>query len=148
VQNQTPFQFDPARALGEMLAFQRKLSAGISTLRGMPEPEYANTPRELVYSEDKLRVWHFKGEQPPTAKTPMLIVYALVNTVWMTDLQADRSMVRNLLAGSRLMTTSTVTSIAAWMPFVIRAGWMRSTCWGSVRAVRFRSATPRCMRTR
>src|SRR3546814_14634607 len=30
-------------------------------------------------------------------KTPLLIVYALVNTVWMTDLQADRSMVRNLL---------------------------------------------------
>jgi hypothetical protein len=66
-------------------------------LRGMREPEYANTPRELVYSEDKLKVWHFKGEGKPTSKTPLLIVYALVNTVWMTDLQADRSMVRNLL---------------------------------------------------
>ena len=98
MQNNAPFQFDPAKALGEMLAFQRKLAAGLATLRGMPEPEYANTPRELVYSEDKLKVWHFKGDQPPTAKTPMLIVYALVNTVWMTDLQADRSMVRNLLA--------------------------------------------------
>lgn len=84
--------------MNEMLAFQRKLTAGMSTLRGTPEPEYANTPRELVYSEDKLKVWHFRGEGPPTAKTPMLIVYALVNTVWMTDLQPDRSMVRNLLA--------------------------------------------------
>jgi Poly(3-hydroxyalkanoate) synthetase len=53
-------------------------------LRGMREPEYANTPRELVYSEDKLKVWHFTGHGKTTAKTPLLIVYALVNTVWMT----------------------------------------------------------------
>jgi len=39
-----------------------------------------------------------RGERAPTAKTPTLIVYALVNTVWMTDLQPDRSLVRNLLA--------------------------------------------------
>jgi polyhydroxyalkanoate synthase len=38
-----------------------------------------------------------RGERPPTSKTPLLIVYALVNTVWMTDLQSDRSLVRNLL---------------------------------------------------
>jgi polyhydroxyalkanoate synthase len=39
-----------------------------------------------------------RGERPATSKTPLLIVYALVNTVWMTDLQSDRSLVRNLLA--------------------------------------------------
>ena len=93
----TPLRIDPAKALGDISTFQRKLAAGMGHLRGMQEPEYANTPRELVYSEDKLKVWHFTGRTKPTAKTPVLIVYALVNTVWMTDLQADRSMVRNLL---------------------------------------------------
>ena len=93
-----PFQFDPASLLAEISAFQQKFSAGLSNVRGMVEPEYANTPREAIYREDKLTVWHFKGDKAPTAKTPLLIVYALVNTAWMTDLQADRSLVRNLLA--------------------------------------------------
>jgi len=92
----TPLRIDPARALADINTFQRKLAAGMGHLRNMREPDYANTPRELVYSEDKLKVWHFTGTVP-TARTPLLIVYALVNTVWMTDLQADRSMVRNLL---------------------------------------------------
>jgi polyhydroxyalkanoate synthase len=90
-------RFDPAAMLGEITTFQRKLAAGMGHLRSMHEPEYANTPRELVYSEDKLKLWHFTGGKS-TARTPILIVYALVNTVWMTDLQSDRSMVRNLLA--------------------------------------------------
>ncbi|WP_266160841.1 class III poly(R)-hydroxyalkanoic acid synthase subunit PhaC [Dyella silvatica] len=93
-----PLSMDPAKILAEISGFQRKLAAGVGNLRGLREPEYANTPREAVYREDKLTVWHFKGSQAPTAKTPILIVYALVNTAWMTDLQADRSLVRNLLA--------------------------------------------------
>ncbi|PXV60764.1 polyhydroxyalkanoate synthase [Dyella jiangningensis] len=92
-----PLRLDPAALMGEISAFQRKLTAGMDNLKHQLEPEYANTPRELVYREDKLSVWRMKGQGKPTAKTPTLIVYALVNTVWMTDLQEDRSMVRNLL---------------------------------------------------
>jgi len=51
-----------------------------------------------VYREDKVVLYHFKGDKKPTAKTPIMIVYALVNRPFMTDLQADRSLVRNLLA--------------------------------------------------
>ena len=92
-----PLRLDPAALTGEIAAFQRKLAAGLGNLQHQLEPEYANTPREAVYREDKLTVWHMKGQGKPTAKTPTLIVYALVNTVWMTDLQEDRSLVRNLL---------------------------------------------------
>lgn len=94
---QPPLRLDPAALMGEIAAFQRKLAAGMDNLKHQLEPEYANTSRELVYREDKLSVWRMKGQGKPTAKTPTLIVYALVNTVWMTDLQEDRSMVRNLL---------------------------------------------------
>ncbi|MGN2252183.1 class III poly(R)-hydroxyalkanoic acid synthase subunit PhaC [Frateuria sp. GZRe12] len=88
---------DPARILDEITAFQRKLAAGAASLRGLTEPAYADTPREVVYREDKLTLWRMRGGRGPTSKTPLLIVYALVNTVWMTDLQSDRSLVRNLL---------------------------------------------------
>ncbi|KAF1008575.1 MAG: Poly(3-hydroxyalkanoate) polymerase subunit PhaC [Luteibacter sp.] len=93
-----PFHIDPERARAEMEAFRRKLEAGMETLRHVGPVELGATPREIVYTEDKLTLWHFKGEKAPTAKTPLLICYALVNTPWMVDLQEDRSMVRNLLA--------------------------------------------------
>ncbi|AHX12797.1 poly-beta-hydroxybutyrate polymerase [Dyella jiangningensis] len=92
-----PLRLDPAALTGEIAAFQRKLAAGLGNLKHQREPDYANTPRDAVYREDKLTVWHMKGQGKPTTKTPTLIVYALVNTVWMTDLQEDRSLVRNLL---------------------------------------------------
>ena len=95
---QIPLHIDPQQAFNEIAAFQRKLAAGMQNLRGLSEQEYANTPREAIYREDKLTVWHMKGNTKPAAKVPTLIVYALVNTVWMTDLQDDRSLVRNLLA--------------------------------------------------
>lgn len=94
---QNPLHFDPQQAFNEIAAFQRKLATGLQNLRGLGEQGYANTPREVAYREDKLTVWHMKGNNKPTAKVPTLIVYALVNTVWMTDLQEDRSLVRNLL---------------------------------------------------
>ena len=43
-------------------------------------------------------LYRFRGERPPTAKVPLLIVYALVNRPYMVDLQEDRSIVRNLLS--------------------------------------------------
>jgi polyhydroxyalkanoate synthase len=92
-----PFAFDPARAQAEVEAFRRKLEAGMETLKHVGPIELGTTPREAVYTEDKLTLWHFKGSKTPTATTPLLICYALVNTPWMVDLQEDRSMVRNLL---------------------------------------------------
>lgn len=95
--NGDPFRIDPARARAEIEAFQRKLEAGLATLKNVGPIEVGTTPREAVHREDKLTLWHFKGEKPPTSRTPLLICYALVNTPWMIDLQEDRSMVRNLL---------------------------------------------------
>ena len=90
-----PLALDPMKLLEEAAAFQRKL-LDLAHLRGLVEPAYASTPRTEVYREDKLTLWHM-GDGKPAAKTPILLCYALVNTVWMTDLQDDRSLVRNLL---------------------------------------------------
>jgi polyhydroxyalkanoate synthase len=56
------------------------------------------TPKTAVYSEDKLTLFRFN---PPADKvqnrTPLLIVYALVNRPYMTDIQENRSTVKGLL---------------------------------------------------
>jgi polyhydroxyalkanoate synthase len=93
-----PIRIEPARALEELLTTQRKLGAALSTLREVDDVDFGVTEKEAVYSEDKLVVYRFRGDKPPTARVPILIVYALVNRPYMVDLQDDRSLVRNLLA--------------------------------------------------
>lgn len=93
-----PVRIEPARALNEALTTQRKLGAALQTLRNVDDVDFGVTQKEEIYREDKLVVYRFKGDRPPTANVPILIVYALVNRPYMVDLQDDRSMVKNLLA--------------------------------------------------
>ena len=49
--------------------------------------------------EDRIKLKHYKPASPnPKVKTPLLMVYALINRETMLDLQPDRSVVQNLLA--------------------------------------------------
>ena len=93
-----PIRIEPARALEELLTTQRKLGAALATLREVDDVDFGVTDKEAVYGEDKLVVYRFRGDKAPTARVPILIVYALVNRPYMVDLQDDRSLVRNLLA--------------------------------------------------
>ncbi|MBX3688398.1 class III poly(R)-hydroxyalkanoic acid synthase subunit PhaC [Dokdonella sp.] len=88
----------PAKAAEEVLTAQRKLAAALNTLRSMDDVDFGVTAKEEIYREDKVVVYRFRGERAPTAKVPILIVYALVNRPYMVDLQDDRSLVKNLLA--------------------------------------------------
>jgi len=93
-----PININPKDALDEVARFSQKLTASAKVLREVDDVHYGATDKEEIYLEDKLVLYHFVGDKKPTAKTPILIVYALVNRPFMTDLQADRSLVRNLLA--------------------------------------------------
>ena len=91
-------QIHPEQAIEELAAFSKKLSRGLQNLLEIGEIPTGVTPKEAVYREDKLTLYRY---QPPAGKvqqpTPLLIVYALVNRPYMTDLQEDRSLVRGLL---------------------------------------------------
>lgn len=93
-----PLKIDPQKALGEALKFNERIAAGFKTLRALNEVDYGASAKEEIYREDKLVLYRFKGANKPTAKTPLLIVYALVNRPYMVDLQDDRSLVKHLLA--------------------------------------------------
>jgi polyhydroxyalkanoate synthase subunit PhaC len=74
-----------------------KLTNSYTAFKNLPEITLATTPKTQVYTDDKLTLYRFNRETPATTKTPVLIVYALVNTWQMMDLQPDRSYVTNLL---------------------------------------------------
>jgi polyhydroxyalkanoate synthase subunit PhaC len=77
----------------------KKMMQGVEHLSQLREEDIAIgvTPKETIYHEDKVTLYHFQpiAEQP--LNIPVLIVYALVNRPFMVDLQPDRSLVANLL---------------------------------------------------
>jgi polyhydroxyalkanoate synthase len=93
-----PIRIDPQKAMDEALKFNQRIAASFKTLRSLDEVDYGASAKEEIYREDKLVLYRFKGKDKPTAKVPLLIVYALVNRPYMVDLQDDRSLVKNLLA--------------------------------------------------
>ena len=55
------------------------------------------TPREIVYEEDHIKVYHYLGEGKPRFKTPLCFVFALVNRPYIMDLKEGRSIVTNYI---------------------------------------------------
>lgn len=90
--------FDEKALLKEVGDFHLKLIKGAQALTEIDEIDVGTAPKELVYSEDKLKLYRYSRDSESTCKTPVLVIYALVNRQYMLDLQPDRSMIRNLLA--------------------------------------------------
>jgi polyhydroxyalkanoate synthase subunit PhaC len=84
--------------LKEMADMSQKLMKSYETLKEIKDVDIATTPKTAVYKEDKLTLYKYDRETEASYKTPVLIVYALVNTYKMLDLQPDRSYIKNLLA--------------------------------------------------
>lgn len=93
------FNISPHAALEEMLAFNQKLARGLQNLLNTEPITTGVTPKAIIYQQDKLVLYRFKRATEPDNPVPLLIVYALVNRPYMIDLQADRSLVKGLLAG-------------------------------------------------
>jgi len=94
----TPFSnFDAKAIFKELGEFNSKLIKGAEFLTAINEVDVDTAPKELVYEEDKLKLYHYKGEGKSTCAVPVLVVYALVNRHYVLDLQPDRSFIRNLL---------------------------------------------------
>ncbi len=74
-----------------------QLQSLYKNLSKIEEVEIATAPRETVWQDGKVSLYHFTNEQKVATKTPLLIVYALVNRWEMMDLQPDRSLIRRLL---------------------------------------------------
>jgi len=86
------------KMLSEINQVNQKMLKSIETLKSIEDVNIAATPKTEVYAEDKLRLFHYDRESAATVKTPVLIVYALVNTYKMMDLQPDRSYIKNLMS--------------------------------------------------
>jgi len=88
----------PDQLWEEFSDYSRRLGAGVENLLNSDPITTGVTPKVEVYREDKLRLYRYQAPASVVQnKVPMLIVYALVNRPYMTDLQENRSIVRGLL---------------------------------------------------
>ena len=78
------------------------LLKGLKQFKERPEEQYS--PREAVLTKDKLTLYHYKADDPLDSasstnklKTPVLIVYALVNRPSILDLQQGHSAIAKML---------------------------------------------------
>lgn len=93
----TPFlNFDTKNISKELVDLGKKMIKGVETMSSIDEIDVGTAPKEVVYEQDKLKLYHYKNDNVQCS-VPVLIVYALVNKEYMLDIQPDRSIVRNLL---------------------------------------------------
>lgn len=75
---------------------RRKAEKGSSILLEALDTAIAQTPYDVVWEEDRVKLKHYRPVAPPKVKTPLLVVYALINRETMLDLQPGRSVVQGL----------------------------------------------------
>ena len=94
----TPFSTFDAKAMMKQLGeLNTKLIKGSGFLSEIDNIDVGTAPKDIVYEEDKLKLYHYKPQADKAIGVPVLIVYALVNRPYMLDIQPDRSFIRNLL---------------------------------------------------
>lgn len=61
------------------------------------EPEVAPTPKQVVWTRNKTKLYRYISDQPKKHKIPLLMVYALINKPYVLDLTKGGSLVEYLV---------------------------------------------------
>ena len=97
-----PIDIRPEKLTEEMRDYSRKLGEGIENLMNADKIDTGVTPKEAVYKEDKLVLYRYhKPEGVERRHIPLLVVYALVNRPYMTDIHESRSTIKGLLGSGQ-----------------------------------------------
>ena len=96
---QPPIHAAAASAFSGAAAMGTKMLTGGRLLAGLTDADVqiATTPKDLVWQQDKVSLFHYKPLAEKRVGIPVLLCYGLIGRWTMTDLQDDRSLVRNLL---------------------------------------------------
>jgi len=82
----------------EIREVYRRLEKARSILHTAGNIGVGETPNEILVEKRAYRLLHYQQRVSKTARTPILIVYALINRSYVLDLQPDKSWIRSLLS--------------------------------------------------
>ncbi len=81
----------------EIHSISQKIKKGYETLKNIEEVDVAQTPKEQVWQEDKVKMFRYVRDTAPKCKIPVLVSFAIMNRHDVLDLQPDRSLMKKLL---------------------------------------------------
>jgi polyhydroxyalkanoate synthase len=61
-----------------------------------PEPQVGLTPKEVIWTKNKAKLYRYQPTKPKTNKIPLLIIYALINKPYVLDLTPGSSLIEYL----------------------------------------------------
>jgi polyhydroxyalkanoate synthase subunit PhaC len=94
---QAPQQPTPDMSEVSDLAARMAAGAQLFTAVRDEEVQIGTTPKDEVWRSDKITMYRYRPLVERKLKDPLLIVFSLVGSYTIVDLQEDRSLVRNLL---------------------------------------------------
>ncbi|NWF55838.1 MAG: class III poly(R)-hydroxyalkanoic acid synthase subunit PhaC [Syntrophaceae bacterium] len=80
-----------------MEKYTGRLLTMTETLLKTEDVDLAKSPKDLVFEQDKVKLYRFRPKKERPCPVPMIISYALVNRETMMDLEEGRTLVGNLL---------------------------------------------------
>ncbi len=87
----------PDGYLREWQRFWAKMLAWPKVAQIARQVRVGATPTQTVYREDKLRLLRYESDVERVYRTPLLVVFALVNRPYILDLKKNKSVVRRFL---------------------------------------------------
>lgn len=89
--------FDIKKNFEQSINMQKKMLEGFETMINLQDVNPGFSEKEVIYEEDKMKVYRYKPLVRSISKVPTLVVYALVNRETMMDLQEGTSFIQNML---------------------------------------------------
>lgn len=74
-----------------------RLTRATEVLTAEPDPEVGLTPKEVIWTKNKAKLYRYVSDQPKKFKVPLLLVYALINKPYILDLTKGNSLVEYLV---------------------------------------------------
>ncbi|HRW52365.1 MAG TPA: class III poly(R)-hydroxyalkanoic acid synthase subunit PhaC [Phycisphaerae bacterium] len=88
----TPSMFMPTAE-----GFFERMAAAPRMMEVAKRVKVGATPHDVIYTEDKLRVFHYHSDTPKKYATPLVLCFALVNRPYILDLLPHKSVVQQFL---------------------------------------------------
>jgi poly[(R)-3-hydroxyalkanoate] polymerase subunit PhaC len=96
-----PIQFRTDELAHEIAEMESKISKGLTQLTSMTDDDVdiGSTPKDVFYARETFQVYRYKRmvDDDKVHPVPMVVSTPLINGYEVTDLQPDRSLVRNFL---------------------------------------------------
>src|SRR5262249_35099986 len=96
-QAQSPWMPSPDAMMAQWSDFMQKVMAAPKVIDAMQRVRVGVTPTKTVYREDNLRLLNYETDVEKRFKTPLLVVFALVNRPYILDLRTGKSVVSHFV---------------------------------------------------